>query len=211
MSEVARLATLWRLTLGAAHTLNNALAAMLGEAGFLLADRKDDPEIVESCEAIRHEVERCARLTRALLARRVLAPRGPRETDLVRLVRDLVPLLRETLSRRFELHVESGEEPARVAAPSCELETLMLVLIHQCCDRCPQGGSLGVRVERRAGEVVFGTAIAPAPIPAGGVWQSPEPRLDVDAARSLASGYGARLSVEEGDEGIHLTATFPTL
>ena len=67
--ELAQLEVLQRLALGAAHTLNNAFSAILGEVHFLAEERKGDSEVDAACALIGREVERCARLTRALCER----------------------------------------------------------------------------------------------------------------------------------------------
>ena len=67
--EIARLELLRRLALGAAHTLNNAFTAILGETLCLADERKGDPVVTEACSLIQSEVERCARLTRQVATR----------------------------------------------------------------------------------------------------------------------------------------------
>lgn len=210
-SEVARLTALWRLTLGAAHTLNNSLAAILGEASCLLDDRKNDAEVVEACERIQQEVDRCARLTRALLARHDPHQNDADEVNLPRLVGDLAPMLRETLSRRFELTIALPEDLLLVQAPIADLESLLLLLIHRCCDRFPEGGCLRIALEpAAAGTVRLSVEIEPteAPPAAKRRWRSPEPCFDLDAARSLSEPYGARIELAETNAGLRLSAVF---
>ena len=124
VEEIARLAVLWRLAAGAAHSLNNALTAILGEASFLSDDHKDDPQVVEGCDAIIAEVDRCARLTRGVLARRHPAQGRSAEVDLVRLVGDLGRMLHETLGRRIELDVALPDDLLLVAGDAEALELL---------------------------------------------------------------------------------------
>ena len=137
VTEVARLEAQRRLSMGAAHTLNNAFTAVVGEASFLREERKGDPAVVEACDTILRELDRCAKLTRALLARRHPPQAGRDEVDLVRTVRDLTPLLRETLGRQKELAVELPDDLLLVRGEAGALELLVLLLVHQCADVAP--------------------------------------------------------------------------
>src|SRR5262249_26247538 len=100
--ELAGLEVLRQLALGASHTLNNALTAILGEVQVLAEDLDGDSDAVAACSSIRREVERCARLARALCERG--ARRGGETTldhqvDLAALAGRLAPLLRDTVTR----------------------------------------------------------------------------------------------------------------
>ena len=135
--EVARLEALRRLSMGAAHALNNAFTTVVGEASFLREERKGDPVVVEACDAILRELDRCAKLTRALLARRNPPQAGRGEVDLVRLVRDLTPLLRETLGRQKELAVVMPDDLVLVKGEAEALELLALLLVQHGAEVAP--------------------------------------------------------------------------
>jgi signal transduction histidine kinase len=132
---VARLEATRRLATGAAHTLNNAFTTVIGEASFLLEDRKHDAVVEEACHAILTELERCARLTRALLARHWSGQSGSGEVDLSRLVRDVSVLLSETLGRNNQLTVETPEELLLVAGDANALELVVLTLTQYAAER----------------------------------------------------------------------------
>jgi signal transduction histidine kinase len=140
--EVARLEALRRLSMGAAHALNNAFTAVVGEASFLREERKGDAAVVEACDTILRELDRCAKLTRALLARRHPPQAGRDEVDLVRTVRDLAPLLRETLGRQKELTVQLPDDLLLVRGEAAALELLVLLLVHQGADVAPGSARL---------------------------------------------------------------------
>ena len=76
--EVARLESQRRLALGAAHTVNNALTAVLGEVAFLRDERKGDAAVVEACDAVARELERCVKAAAALLPRKSASGPGRR-------------------------------------------------------------------------------------------------------------------------------------
>jgi hypothetical protein len=175
--EVARLEAQRRLGLGAAHTLNNALTAALGEVGFLRDERKGDPAVVEACDAVARELERCVRATAALLPRRV-ARAGP--TDLVRAARDAAAFLRVTLGRRGELEVRAPDDLVLVDAEAADLDLLVVLLVQAGVERVGRSARLELAVEpARAG--------APA-------------RLVVDARAAAAAQLAHEGAPERGDD-----------
>jgi signal transduction histidine kinase len=114
--------------------MNNAFTAVIGETSFLLEDRKQDDLVVESCQTILSELERCAKLTRALLARRAPSQSGSGEVDMVRLVRELGGLLSETLGRQNQLVVDAPDDLLLVRGDAGDLELLTLTLAHYAAD-----------------------------------------------------------------------------
>lgn len=177
---VARLEGLRRLAMGAAHALNNAFTTLVGETSFLQEDRKADPVVTEACDTILAELDRCTRITRALLARRSPPQRGADEVELVRLVRDLGLLLQETLGRQHHLVVETPDELAPVAGSADELETLVLALVHYAADTAGGSSTLHLRVEPPAhGEVRLCVEVQAPRLPA----DSPQTFLAPDRAR----------------------------
>jgi signal transduction histidine kinase len=150
--RLAALAAVERLALGAAHTLNNAFTAVLGEASFLLDERKQDSAVAEACGTILAEVERCARITRGLLARRHPAQAGAADVDLVRLVRELGALLGETLGSRHPLEVRTPDELLVVPGDAASLELLVLSLVHYGADHAERGSRIALAVEDEPAE-----------------------------------------------------------
>ena len=221
VEEIARLAVLWRLAAGAAHSLNNALTAILGEASFLSDDHKDDPQVVEGCDAIIAEVDRCARLTRAVLARRHPAQGRSAEVDLVRLVGDLGRMLHETLGRRIELDVALPDDLLLVAGDAEALELLCLALVHFASDLQQDGARLRVGVGRGPGsaEISLSVAVHAAGLPEGaarrvlepGTIASPLERVALEAARRVAAAHGARITSSEAPGRLEVRVSLPAL
>lgn len=137
--EIARLELLRQLTIGAAHTLNNALTAILGETLCLADERKSDPLVTETCAVIQAEVERCARLTRSVATCVQRRESVLDETNLATLLRRLEPLLRETVSRCIAITVDVPDLGILVRGPGEDLEVLVLLVAHRLTrsrDRC---------------------------------------------------------------------------
>jgi signal transduction histidine kinase len=221
VEETARLAVLWRLAAGASHSLNNALTAILGEASFLADDHKDDAQVAEGCDAIIAEVDRCARLTRAVLARRHASQGSSRVVDLVRLVGDLGRLLHETLGRRIELEVALPDDLLLVRGDSEALELLCLGLVHFASDLQPGGGRLRLGVARGpgSGEVSLSVALEAPDLPAGAAQRVLEPvssavpleRLVLEAAHRVAAAHGARIECRQAAGRVEARVSFPDL
>lgn len=144
--EVARLEAQRRLGLGAAHALNNALTAALGEVGFLRDERKGDAVVVEACDAIARELERCVRATAVLMPRRGAGEdEGP--TDLVRAVRDAAAAMRAALGRRVELELRAPDDLVLVAAPPRDLDLLVVLLVQASIERVGRSARIELAVE----------------------------------------------------------------
>lgn len=146
--EVARLEALRWLSMGAVHALNNAFTTVVGEACFLREEHKGESGVAEACDAILRELDRCAKLTHALLARQHPPQAGRGEVDLVRIVRDLVPLLRETLGRQKELAVALPDDLLLVRGEAAALELLVLLLVQHGAGAAPGSARLQLGVCR---------------------------------------------------------------
>ncbi len=146
-AEIARLAVGRRLAAGTAHAMNNALTAAIGEAGFLYDDHKEDPAIAEASQAILVALDRCARLSQALLTYGETRVDTRAEADLVRAVRDRERWLREAIGSRNHLAVEAPDDLVLVAVPEQELELLVTGLVVFAADQGRGAGSLCLNVE----------------------------------------------------------------
>lgn len=221
LEEIARLVVLWRLAVGASHSLNNALTAILGEASFLSDDRKHDAQVVEGCDAIIAEVDRCARLTRAVLARRHPTQGSRGEVDLVRLVGDLGRLLHETLGRRIELELELPDDLLLVRGEAGAIELACLALVHFASDLQPGGARLRLGVARGpgSGEVSLSLALRAPGLPSGAARSMLEPsgitnaleRVALEAAHRVAAAHGARIASSQAADQLETRVSFPAL
>jgi hypothetical protein len=200
----ARAAVLAELALGTAHTLNNALTAIAGEAAFLQSETKD-PAVEDACGAILEQVERCARLTHALLRRRTPPAQGPAECELGRTLRDVEGLLRDVLPRRLTLAIAPAEESLVVALPAADAETLVLLLVQRATLRLTGAGHLDLSTLAGAADGPAGFALhaspAGSPHPAAG-WHE---RL----LHELLSARGGSVTFVAADGGEHARVVVP--
>ncbi|HKE10646.1 MAG TPA: hypothetical protein VKE73_03660 [Myxococcota bacterium] len=144
-TELAELVALERLTLGTVHTLHNAFTTVLGEASFLESKVKGDSEFLEACQVIRAEIDRCARLTKALHGQRSAPAPSSEAPDLARIVRDLSGLLAATLPSRLALRVETPEELLLVRGHAKGIELSVILMVHQAAAFAPASAELRLR------------------------------------------------------------------
>jgi signal transduction histidine kinase len=191
--EIARLELLRQLSIGAAHTLNNAFTAILGETLCLLDERKSDPLVAEACALIQGEVERCARLTRSV-ALRVQRREGVLDaTDAASLLRSVELLLRETVSRSVAIACEVTGEGLLARGATEELEPLVLLCAHRLVGGIARGAQLRLSAERdESGDVAISLDLRAGADELARAESSWEEIVGA-AAASLAARLGARL------------------
>lgn len=161
-AEVARLEVERRLARGAAHAVNNALTAILGETSLLEDAHKHLPDVAEACDAIRNEVERCGRIWRSVLSPRPSANQGGDRVDLVRLVADVGLLLDRTLGRRVDLEARVPEDAPFGCVGADLVETLLFALVFHATDVHPNALRMRLEVTPREGRVVASLAVESA-------------------------------------------------
>jgi signal transduction histidine kinase len=177
LDEVARLELMRRLSVGVAHTLNNAFTAMLGETLCLVDERKHDPVVAEACIAIQQEIQRCARLTRSAAMRVQRRDGLLEETSLPLLLRGLEPLLRETVSRSVAIRCEAPPDGLYARGASDDIEPLLLLEAHRMAHDARSGGTLRIGVESGESHVDLVLALAartdadPGEPRTGSAWQ----------------------------------------
>jgi len=157
--ELARLEAIRRLAMGAAHNLNNAFTAVIGEASFLREDRKEDGLVVEACDVILQALQRCTRITRALLAWRSPSQSAAEEVELVRLLREMRAVLGETLGSRCALTLELPDDVLLVRASPQSLELLLICLLHYAADHSGGQADLILSGSSDADEVLLGIEV----------------------------------------------------
>lgn len=206
--EIARLEALRRLAMGAVHSLNNAFAGAVGEASFLREERKDDPLVVESCDAILACLDRCARIARALARRRNPSQGSNDEVDLGRLLRELGDFLRETLGRRHSLTLDLPDELLTVRGSPWDVELALLTLIHFVTGAGGEASTLRLSATHEAGGLrlrLDATCEGPAAALAATLR---DPSLASDAlARTCLDSFASLVSALGGSH--HAEATGP--
>ncbi|MDP2274722.1 MAG: ATP-binding protein [Archangium sp.] len=129
-----------RLTGGIAHDFNNLLTPALFAVGELQGEPMSAADQLEAVDIIRQTLERCADLTRSLLAfgrRQVLARRRVVLDDALA---SALRLLRATFQEHVRLEWAPGAGGAVVEADVTQLHQVMINLALNARDAMPQGG-----------------------------------------------------------------------
>ncbi len=149
LHHAQKLDTVTRLADGLAHDVNNALTVIRGTADLLAADVEPGSPSREDLSHIRHAVDRAGDLTRKVLAFRRQVPVQPSVIDLNRVVEDLLPVLRQsvTSSVTVRLALASGLWPVR--ADQGQIEQVLVNLAANARDAMPDGGTFEIATANR--------------------------------------------------------------
>jgi len=205
--EIAAMAALRRLSFGAAHSLNNAFTSALGEASFLLEERKDDAELVECCQLIVDALERSTRITRGILARRSSATHDA-ECDLVALVRELDVLLRETLGSTHEFSLATSETWLATPAQKADIELVLMTLLQYATDSSGQYAKVHGQLERSDADARLTVRVTAEGLPEGTAEAINDPTLASDGLAWLCLRSVREIVGELGGE-LHAEQTAP--
>ena len=132
---------------GIAHDFNNLLTSILGYAEILGRHFEPDSEHLGDLAELERAGRRAASLTRQLLSFSREQSTRAAAVDVVRVVADLVQLLRPTLGESLELAVRAEVDAAWVLADRTELEQVLVNLALNARDAMPLGGALTVTTE----------------------------------------------------------------
>ncbi len=149
LMQSQRLESVGRLAGGVAHDFNNLLTPILGYSEMLLADPNLSEEARADLEAIQRAGERARSLARQLLAFSHQQVVAMRELDLGAALRELEPVLRQTLREDIQLRCDIGQATGLVHADPGQIEQLVLNLAVNAMDAMPEGGVLEIGVDVR--------------------------------------------------------------
>ncbi|HET7468908.1 MAG TPA: CHASE3 domain-containing protein [Gemmatimonadales bacterium] len=145
LRHAQRMQAVGRLAGGMAHELNNMLTASIGFNVYALrslpADHPAASEIGESLKA----QERAARITSQVLSFSRRQMLEPTTFDLNDAVRELAPLLRQSLAADQRMQLDLSESGGSVHADRTRMDQALLNLTLNARDAMPGGGSLIVR------------------------------------------------------------------
>ncbi len=155
LRQAQKMETVGTLAGGVAHDFNNQLTGVLGHLDLLAADLGAHDPRMEHVRIARQAAERCATLTRGLLAfSRRLASR-PQPTDMRALVEETSQLLCRMLPASIRVETEFSEGPLTAMVDGVQMQQVLFNLCVNARDAMPDGGRLRLltrAVEVRAGE-----------------------------------------------------------
>lgn len=150
LMRAQRLESLALLAAGLSHDLRNILQPLL-IIPDLIRDRSDDPKIIRLADVIAE----CGRRGHEMVESMLSFVRGSRQPSerivLQRLFQAVGMLLKSSLPRNAELHLEVSDDRIAIEANYTELQQVLLNLALNAIQAMPDGGTLSLIAERVAG------------------------------------------------------------
>lgn len=200
--EAGKLASVGELAAGIAHEINNPVAIMVEEAGWiedLLEDQETSAtanvdELRRAVRQIQTQGRRCKEITHKLLSFARKTDPKLKEVQLNDLVREMVALCEQRArfgNVRVELHLDPGL-PAVCASPS-EMQQVLLNLINNALDAMEKtGGKIEITTRLDGARVVVDVADTGPGIPRANLGRIFDPFF---TTKPVGKGTGLGLSI----------------
>lgn len=143
--RTVRMEAISQVTAGVAHDFNNLLTVIIGNAETLeeRAQRNGDTEPLAS--EILAAAERCADLTRRLLAYTRQQPLQPKAVGIAEVINSAVLQGTQDQPRNIEVVVEPPPSGVRAEVDGKQLELAITSLVHNAREAMPEGGTIRIR------------------------------------------------------------------
>ena len=142
LRQSQKMESVGQLAAGVAHDFNNMLTIIQGHGGLLLAKAAQNPELLESSQAIYFAAERAANLTRQLLMFSRKNVMQPKQLDLREVVSQLSKMLQRLLGETITLEVHAPAQLPLVHGDTGMVEQVIMNLAVNSRDAMPKGGTL---------------------------------------------------------------------
>ena len=152
--QAQKVETIGQLTGGVAHDFNNLLMAVLGNLEVLRRHVGPDDRAVRLIEGALEGARRGASLTQRLLAFARRQELEIKRYDLVTLISDLTPLMRQSAGAGVEVIVHASPQPAVAEVDVNQIELALLNLVVNARDAMPGRGTITIDI----GETTVGNA-----------------------------------------------------
>ncbi|MFH1137594.1 MAG: ATP-binding protein [Pseudomonadota bacterium] len=203
--EAGRLASIGELAAGIAHEINNPVAIMVEEAGWIQDLLKDpDPgspenleELARAAGQIRTQGARCKLITHKLLSFARRTDPCEIEVDLNEVIKETAGLCQQKIRyARIGLKMELAVELPKVLAPPAELQQVILNLVNNAVDAIEaKEGEVTLTTKARDGKVVFEVSDTGSGIPDPLIARIFDPFF---TTKSVGQGTGLGLSIVFG-------------
>jgi PAS domain S-box-containing protein len=156
LRQAQKMESLGTLAGGIAHDFNNLLAIINGYAEFCLNHNTDAAQAKKSLQEIYRAAQRASGLVRQILtfSRKNEVRFAP--FDLNNQVRELVALLSETFPRTVSFDLKLADKLPPLLADQNQVQQILLNLCVNARDAMPQGGTIAVTTQLRAGADLAG-------------------------------------------------------
>jgi signal transduction histidine kinase len=153
IEQTSRLASIGRLSAGVAHEINNPLAVINEEAGYMrdMLLRKEakqqDDEFVEHIDSILESVERCGVITKNLLSFSRQFALKTQSLKLDKLIADVLSFHRkEAEYRNVAIDVDVPEQIPIITTDTGKLQQILINLVNNAFQAVESGGRLEIKV-----------------------------------------------------------------
>ena len=149
LQHASKLEAVGRLTGGIAHDFNNMLSIVIGNLDLVRGSLHGDEKALRRVDSAIEGAHRCAELTSRLLVFSRRAPLQPRALNFATFIPGLIRLLERTLGERITISADLEEGLPEVCVDHAQFEAAIINLAVNARDAMPDGGSLGIRIQRR--------------------------------------------------------------
>ncbi|GJD54630.1 response regulator [Methylobacterium dankookense] len=149
LQHASKLEAVGRLTGGIAHDFNNMLSIVIGNLDLVKGSLQGDEKVLRRVESAIEGAHRCAELTSRLLAFSRRSPLQPKALELISFMPGLIKLLERTLGERITISTDLAAELPDVCVDHAQFEAAIINLAVNARDAMPNGGRLGIRIQRR--------------------------------------------------------------
>ena len=198
--EAGKLASVGELAAGIAHEINNPVAIMVEEAGWiedLLEENggcEDPAEVRRALKQIKNQGIRCKQITHKLLSFARKTDPELRKVHLNELIDEVVALSEQRVKfSNVKLNVNLADHLPEVYASPSEFEQVLLNLVNNALDAMPpDGGTLEITTRVDGGHVVVDVADTGQGIPKANLARIFDPFF---TTKPVGKGTGLGLSI----------------
>ena len=200
--ETGKLASIGELAAGIAHEINNPVAIMVEEAGWLqdlMADGAftNDADLAEFARAltqIRTQGRRCKEITRKLLSFARKSDAHVEDFEIGPLIEEVVSLSAQRAKfSNVELSTQLASDLPPICASPSELQQVLLNLINNAMDAMEKtGGILQIRARHETGHILIEVADTGPGIPKANLARIFDPFF---TTKPVGTGTGLGLSI----------------
>ncbi|MBP7460935.1 MAG: PAS domain S-box protein [Candidatus Delongbacteria bacterium] len=153
--HVQKLESLGILSGGMAHDFNNILMGIMGYIDLARMKLPPDSPVISHLREIEKAANHAADISRQMLA---YSGRGKFQTeriDLNRLIDDMIPILKKSITLNAMLHLDLDEEAPAIAGDATQMRQVIMNLTTNASEA----------LENEAGIITISTGIVPGPLP----------------------------------------------
>ncbi len=144
LRQSQKMESLGTLAGGVAHDFNNILGAILGYAGLLRLELKNNEKLTKYLETIEKSARRASELTKQLLGFARAGKTSVMSVDFNRVCKETVELTRKMIEKNVNVSLDLYPDLPAVEGDETQLSQVMMNLAINARDAMPNGGSLRI-------------------------------------------------------------------